>query len=273
MLDEDLCAKIPVRALLAAKSLAPALRAHIAAADSDGDGSLSPDEVLAVLRSELTLASERRVLRRVAVALAVGLVLAVAAVAGLTVAVVAASKDTASSGGALVDKASGAPLATGAAIGRLDLPGLWQGADDATLAGLTALYATGADGVRRMWRVAGVEVAAGEWARVNASEPGVSFYITAEGVSLEGVPAEQADGGAAGAWRRRLLSEGEPQASCMCGAGECDCSACGECVALECQTATCINKVCELTNKPGGTRCKNMYMCWNGECQAPPSSP
>jgi hypothetical protein len=54
------------------------------------------------------LASEGRVLR---------LVLAVAAVAGLTYAVVAASKDTESSGGALVDKASGVPLATGAARG------------------------------------------------------------------------------------------------------------------------------------------------------------
>ncbi len=56
-------------------------------------------------------------LRLVAAALVVGLVLAVAAVAGLTYAVVAASKDTESSGGALVDKASGVPLATGAARG------------------------------------------------------------------------------------------------------------------------------------------------------------
>ncbi len=80
-----------------------------------------------------------------------------------------------------MDKASGAPLATGAAIGRRDVSGLWQGADDAALAGLAAFYATGADGVRRMWRVAGAEVAAGAWARVNATEPGVSMYIDAEG--------------------------------------------------------------------------------------------
>ena len=195
---------IPVRALLAAKSLAPALRARIAAADADGNGSLSPDEVLDVLRSEVALASERRVLRRVAVVLAVGLVLAIAAIAGLTYGVVAASKDTASSGGALVDKASGAPLATGVATGWQDLSTLWQGADDAAMAGPTAIYATGADGVRRMLRVAGVEVAAGEWARVNATEPGVSLYIDAEGVSLEGVPVEQAGGIVAGSGRRLL---------------------------------------------------------------------
>jgi hypothetical protein len=42
---------IPVRTLLASKSLAPALRARIAAAAADGGGSLTPDEVLAVLRS------------------------------------------------------------------------------------------------------------------------------------------------------------------------------------------------------------------------------
>jgi hypothetical protein len=152
------------------------------------------DEVLAVLRSEIDMARDRRMLRRVAAVLVAGLVLAVAAVAGLTFAVVAASKDTASSSGALVDKASGAPLATGSARGVQELSGLWQGNADTSmsLAGLTEFYTTGADGVQRMWRVAGVEVAAGKWARVNTTEPGVSLYIDAEGASLEGVPAEQA---------------------------------------------------------------------------------
>jgi hypothetical protein len=196
MSENEESGSIPVRALLAAKSIAPALRARIAAADADGDGSLSPDEVLGVLRSELALASERRVLRRVAAALAFGLVLAVAAVAGLTFAVVAASKDTASSGGALVDKASGAPLATGAARGVQELFGLWQADADQSMAGLTEFFTTGADGVIRMWRVAGVEVAAGKWARINTTEPGVSLYINAEGAALEGVPAEQAAGDA-----------------------------------------------------------------------------
>jgi hypothetical protein len=205
---------ITVRVLLASKSLSPTVRARITAADRDGDGVLSVDEVLAVLRSESALVLERRVLRRVAIVLAVGFVLAIAAIGGLTYGVVAASKDTESSGGALVDKASGAPLATGAATGRLDLSGLWQGADDDALMGLTALFATGADGVRRMWRVAGAEVAAGEWARVNATEPGVSFYITAEGVSLEGVPAEQAGGAAAAGAGRRLLATGTGVAGC-----------------------------------------------------------
>jgi hypothetical protein len=244
---------ISVRSLLAAKSLVPALRARIAAADADGDGSLSPDEVLDVLRSELALASERRVLRRVAAALAVGLVLAVAAIAGLTYGVVAASKDTASSGGALVDKASGAPLATGVATGRQDLSVLWEGADDASMAGLTAIYATGADGVRRMWRVAGVEVAAGAWARVNASEPGVSLYIDAEGISLEGVPAEQG-GDATGAGRRLLGGTGISRGcfswgnTCTCGSGVlCDCSNCANCDAPEdeCRAAdTCARNAC-----------------------------
>jgi hypothetical protein len=206
MATETESGAIPVRALLAAKSLTPALRARIADADADADGSLSPDEVLDVLRSELPLALERHMLRRAAAALAVGLVLAIAAIAGLTYGVVAASKDTASSGGALVDKASGAPLATGAATGWQDVSGLWQGADDSAMAGPTAIFVTGADGVRRMWRVAGVEVAAGEWARVNATEPGVSFYIDAAGVSLEGVAAEQA-GGTAGGVGCRLLDK------------------------------------------------------------------
>jgi hypothetical protein len=262
---------IPVRALLASKSLTPAVRARIAAADADGDGALSADEVLDVLRSEAALASERRALRRVAGVLAVGLVLAVAAVGGLTYGVVAASKDTASSGGALVDKASGAPLATGAATGRQDVSGLWRGADDAALAGLTALYATGADGVRRMWRVAGAEVAAGAWARVNTTEPGVSLYIDAEGVSFEGAPAEQAAGGAAaGAGRRRLLESFETDSStgatCACGSSAA-CICCGNCGALYPAIAgcrgepICVNGLC----RPGalaasGMLC-NIYAC------------
>ena len=187
---------IAIRTLLTSKSLTPEVRARIAAADVDGDGSLSVEELVMVMQSEVALASERRVLRRVAVVLAVGLVLAIAAVAGLTYGVVAASKDTASSGGALVDKASGAPLATGAARGVQELSGLWLADADTSLAGLTEFITTGADGVQRMWRVAGVEVAAGKWARVNTTEPGVSLYIDAAGALLEGVPAEQAAGNA-----------------------------------------------------------------------------
>ena len=152
------------------------------------------DEVLAVMRSEIDMARDRRMLRRVAAVLVAGLVIAVAAVAGLTFAVVALSKDTASSGGALVDKASGVPLATGSARGVQELSGLWQGDADTSmsLAGLTEFYTNGTDGVLRMWRVAGVEVAAGKWARVNTTESGVSLYIDAEGIALEGVPADQA---------------------------------------------------------------------------------
>ena len=244
---------IPVRALLASKSLTPALRARIAAADTDADGSLSVDEVLDVLRSEAALASERRVLRRVAAVLAAGLVLAIAAVGGLTYGVVAASKDTASSGGALVDKATGAPLATGAATGRQDIAALWRGADDAAMAGLTAIYATGADGVRRMWRVAGVEVAAGAWARVNTSEPGVSLYIDAAGASLEGVPAERA-GSAAGAGRRLLGVDTNTLGQCIdCRLPDCDCAraegescfADSDCAPVPCQEASaCVGNVC-----------------------------
>ena len=46
-----------------------------------------------------------------------------------------------------VDKATGAPLATGAARGVQELSGLWQGDADASLAGLTELFSTGGDGV------------------------------------------------------------------------------------------------------------------------------
>jgi hypothetical protein len=180
------------------------------------------EEVVAVMRSEIDMARDQRMLRRVAAVLAAGLVLTIAAVAGLTFAVVALSKDTSSSGGALVDKASGVPLATGAVVGRQDLSALWQGVDDASLAGLTTVFTTGADGVRHAWRVAGVDVAVGEWARVNTTEPGVSLYVDAEGVSLEGAGAE-GGGGVGGAGRRRLLGFTAQGAACNGCSGDCIC--------------------------------------------------
>ena len=184
--------------------------------------------MVAVMRSEIDMARDQRMLRRVAAVLAAGLVLTIAAVAGLTFAVVALSKDTSSSGGALVDKASGVPLATGAVVGRQDISALWQGADDATLAGLTTIFTTGADGVRHAWRVAGVDVAAGEWARVNTSEPGVSLFVDAEGVSLEGAGAGAEGGeGAAGAGRRRLLGVDDNGAACAGCKGPCKCGGIG----------------------------------------------
>jgi hypothetical protein len=253
-------AGVSVHALLSSKSLAPALRNRIMSADKvcqrrtntyppthphslthslthspgapqDDNGELSVDEVLAVMRSEIDMARDRRMLRRVAAVLVAGLILTIAAVAGLTFAVVALSKDTASSGGALVDKASGAPLATGAVVGRQDLSALWQGADDASLAGLTTVFTTGADGVRHAWRVAGVDVVAGEWARVNTTEPGISLYINAEGVSLEGAGAE-GGGGMAGAGRRRLLGEdSNTQLACAGCTGTCQCGLKKKCKA------------------------------------------
>jgi hypothetical protein len=90
-----------------------------------------------------------------------------------------------------------------------ELSGLWQGDADTSLAGLTEFFTAGADGVLRMWRVAGVEVAAGKWARVNTTEPGVSLYIDAAGASLEGVPAEQTADNAA-----------DLQALCVPGIGD-----------------------------------------------------
>jgi hypothetical protein len=138
------------------------------------------------------------------------------------------------------------------------------------VAGLTALYATGADGVRRMWRVAGGEVAAGEWARVNATEPGISFYIDAEGVSLEGVPAEQAGGGV-GAGRRLLGVDDKTGAACSDCSDydwQCGCTVDSDCAAGNARgdavpaAATCVSGQCQAGSSDGlaGSACSmNTY--------------
>jgi hypothetical protein len=144
-------------------SLPSSIRDAVRELDKDGSGYVEEAEFVAAVEAMVQQRRDSRLLKHILAAAVVLNLLLSAAVVGCVVAL----KDTASSGGALVDKASGVPLATGAALGRQDLSALWRGADDASMAGLSVIYATGADGVRRMWRVAGVEVAAGEWARVN----------------------------------------------------------------------------------------------------------
>ncbi len=149
------------------------------------------DEVLAVMRSEIDMARDRRMLRRLAAVLAAGLILTIAAVAGLTFAVVALSKDTASSGGALVDKVTGSPLATSTVMFSMPLPDAWQatGAAMRAVHNATSLTIEEGDGSSTTYQVATVRLVPNVSATFITTD-NTTFVADAEGVrfSKAGAP-------------------------------------------------------------------------------------
>jgi hypothetical protein len=151
------------------------------------------------VRSEAAAVSERRLLRRLAAVMGTLPLLTVAATCGPTYAVVALSKDTAVSGGALVSKDSGAPLATGQVTAMAGLVRLWQGATDAELVQLEAVVRTAPGGAKLVDRVASAVVVPGQYAVVTTATPGLAFRITEDGVALVAAAGAGAGAGGAGA--------------------------------------------------------------------------
>lgn len=102
-IDSDMI-EIPTKALV---QRAPALADRIAAADVDSDGMLSLDEVVQLLQREQNLAQERRLLRRIAAVMGLGMLLLLFTISGLTAGIIYLSKETS------VDRGSGAMLVKG----------------------------------------------------------------------------------------------------------------------------------------------------------------
>jgi hypothetical protein len=112
MADTEL-AGLPVKQLLATPGVSPTLAKSIQEADTDGNGVLSVAEVFEVFRKERQMDSERRLFRRITIALAVLLVLLVASLTGIVYGIVFSAKDTGvNSSNALVSKSTGQTLRT-----------------------------------------------------------------------------------------------------------------------------------------------------------------
>jgi len=110
MADTEI-AGLPVKQLLATPGLSPTLAKRIQEADADGNGVLTVADVFEVLRNEQRVDSERRLLWRIVIALAVVVVVLVGTLTGMTYGIVNLSKDSeVSPSGALVSMSTGEPL-------------------------------------------------------------------------------------------------------------------------------------------------------------------
>jgi hypothetical protein len=138
-------------------NLPSSIRDAVRALDKDGSGFVEETEFVAAVEQMVQQRRDSRLLKQILAAVVVLNLLLTAAVVGCVYGLVAAMKDTESTGGALADKASGAPLRTAAgfvAVGTsvesdADVLTLWAGPDGAAAPsryapaeGTTLVYAT-----------------------------------------------------------------------------------------------------------------------------------
>jgi hypothetical protein len=183
--------------LLEAPGLTSSLRERLQAADANGDGVISASEMIDVIQSEITATRDRKMMKRVLIALGVACLLVIAAVVGLTYAVVEMSKDTSVENNVLVGKDGLQPLSTATLQQTTPLRDLYKASGPSQLQGLTHLTVPFGNGTG-IFRIQDVFLVPGQRVRFDTAAEGVSVEVTAEGVTVYG--DEQAPGD-----RRRLM--------------------------------------------------------------------
>lgn len=189
---------LDVARLLKSEKLSADMRANLQRADVDNDGVIDVEELLSILESESALRRERKLLRRIVIALGVACVLIVAAVVGLTYAVVHLSKDTSVQNDVLVSKDGLQPLGTASLQETVPLADLYKATSASDLDWLTHVTVPLDDG-EAVLPIQGVFLVPGERARLDTASPDVSVEVTADGVTVIG------DGKNSTAARRRLM--------------------------------------------------------------------
>lgn len=182
--------------MLEAKSLTPTLKARFNAADVNGDGVLSADELVQVFESEIKARRDRKLLQRLIIALGAACVLVVAAVVGLTYAVVNFSKDTSVDGTLFVSKESNIPLATSNVQYHLSLADLYKLEDAVMLQSLEQVVVPfGSDGTTAVFHVTSVKFKPGVMVEIATFHDGVAIVVNETGVVVLGGPPSAATGG------------------------------------------------------------------------------
>ena len=190
---------INISLLLKAASLTPTLKARFSAADVNGDGILSADELINVFESEIKARRDRMLFQRLLIALGAACILIVAAVVGLTYGVVSMSKDTTVDGALFVNKESNVPLATSNLQYHASLPELYKEESAIMLQSLEQVVVPfGDDGTMAVLRVAGIKLKPGVMVEIDTFQDDVSIIVNETGVIVLGAPPSA--GG-----KRRLL--------------------------------------------------------------------
>jgi hypothetical protein len=195
--------------LLEAPGLTSSLRERLQAADANGDGVISASEMIDVIQSEITATRDRKMMKRVLIALGVACLLVIAAVVGLTYAVVEMSKDTSVENNVLVGKDGLQPLSTATLQQTTPLRDLYKASGPSQLQGLTHLTVPFGNGTG-IFRIQDVFLVPGQRVRFDTAAEGVSVEVTAEGVTVYG--DEQAPGD-----RRRLMQDGDDDPGTVSG--------------------------------------------------------
>lgn len=191
---------IDVEKFLKSKSLSASMKAQIKAADADGDGMISTEELLQVIGAEKTLRRERALLIRILIALGVACLLIIAAVVGLTYAVVYLSKDTSVNSGIFVSKDTNQALSTGTATVTYPLDEFYKLDSLNKFSGLTTLSVPYGAGIG-IFTIKNIQLIPGENATFDTTTENVTIYVSESGISVSGDPASNATS------RRRLLSD------------------------------------------------------------------
>jgi hypothetical protein len=269
---------LDVARLLKSDSLSASMRANLQRADVDNDGIVDVEELLKILESESALRRERKLLRRIVIALGVACILIVAAVVGLTYAVVHLSKDTSVQNDVLVSKDGLQPLSTASLQETIPLADLYQARSPSELDWLTHVTVPFDDG-EAILQIQGVFLVPGERVRLDTASPAVSVEVTADGVTVTG---DEKNSTAA---RRRLMGGDGASGSAhgqitgrtsgrSTGAGRKECTSGSDCESGSCLGAHNILGIqwttgyCVMKDKlPEGSPCESSFDCSTQYCK------
>ena len=201
---------INVRAL---QALSPSIRESIKRADVDGDGVISPEELVQIIHEEQNAVQSSRLLKKIVIALSLLLFFAVASIAGLTYGIVYLTTKTSVGGeNVIVSKANGIPMGSAGIINSVGLQSLYQVMDPMDLTGLQHLIVPNeAKGSYRIYQVTAMELVPNESLTLNTTMPGSgSIVIDSTGVHeiVDQLESNITTGGAVG--RRLLGAPGAP---------------------------------------------------------------
>jgi hypothetical protein len=193
--------------LLEAPGLSSTLRERLQAADANGDGIISPSEMIEVMQIEIHATRDKKLMGRVLIVLGVACLLIIAAVVGLTYAVVDMSKETSVDNNVLVSKDGLQPLSTATLRQTTPLADLYKATSPSELDWLSHVTVPFDDG-EAILKIQNVYLVPGESVRFDTSSDDVAVVVTADGVTVSGQKSSNG---------RRLQGHDQGDAGGECG--------------------------------------------------------
>lgn len=177
---------IDIQTLLSDETLPQALHDSLKRADVNSDGILSVSELLSVMQSEEKARSDRKLFKRMLIALSVAVLILIAAVCGTVYAIVHLSQKVDDNDGVMVSSSTGEVMATGSVIATEDMSTIlqYQGPEAITNAlDLNKVVITEDDGSVVIYAVSTVRLNGGKSVTIGTTS-GESIFIDSNGISV-----------------------------------------------------------------------------------------